>query len=150
MRVGVTTEPDEITRQRRSFWEQEHLGIVEDAQLTTKDDNVLRVFGETIVHKSGRYKVTLLWRENASDLADNKSTASHTRAHRVRRTATNSVQKTRTWISRSSCTDLKVALAKMKRGMAPGRDKITAKPLVNLADRAYDTLFAFISSIWLR
>ncbi|XP_049522549.1 uncharacterized protein LOC125945037 [Dermacentor silvarum] len=37
----------------------------------------------------------------------------------------------------------------MKRGTAPGRDKITVKLLANLPDPTYDTLFAFINSIWL-
>ncbi|XP_049524073.1 uncharacterized protein LOC125945818 [Dermacentor silvarum] len=45
--------------------------------------------------------------------------------------------------------DLKAALAKMKRGTAPGRDKITVKLLANLPDPTYDTLLAFINSIWL-
>ncbi|KAH7978163.1 hypothetical protein HPB49_004711 [Dermacentor silvarum] len=45
--------------------------------------------------------------------------------------------------------DLKAALAKMKRGTAPGRDKITVKLLAILPDPTYDTLLAFINSIWL-
>ncbi|XP_075550117.1 uncharacterized protein LOC142583513 [Dermacentor variabilis] len=77
MRVGVTTAPDEISRQLRSFWELEHLGIVNDAQLTAKEDSVLRAFEETITQKNGRYQVALPWKENASDLTDNKSIASH-------------------------------------------------------------------------
>ncbi|XP_070395473.1 uncharacterized protein [Dermacentor albipictus] len=51
MRVGVTTAPDEISRQ---FWDLEHLGIVDDAQLTAKDDSVLQAFEETITQKNGR------------------------------------------------------------------------------------------------
>lgn len=43
--------------------------------------------------------------------------------------------------------DLKAALAKMKRGTAPGRDMITVKLLANLPDPAYATLLAFINSI---
>ncbi|XP_072143108.1 uncharacterized protein [Dermacentor andersoni] len=77
MRVGVTTAPDEISRQLRSFWELEHLGIVNDTQLTAKEDSVLRAFEETITQKNGRYQVALPWKENASDLTDNKSIASH-------------------------------------------------------------------------
>ncbi|XP_070385218.1 uncharacterized protein [Dermacentor albipictus] len=77
MRVGVTTAPDEISRQLKSFWDLEHIGIVDDAQLTTKDDSVLRAFEETITQKNGRYQVALPWKENASDLTDNKSIASH-------------------------------------------------------------------------
>ncbi|KAM7299368.1 hypothetical protein ISCGN_019934, partial [Ixodes scapularis] len=45
--------------------------------------------------------------------------------------------------------DLKAALAKMKRGTAPGRDMITVKLLANLPDPAYATLLVFINSIWL-
>ncbi|XP_075536007.1 uncharacterized protein LOC142571494 [Dermacentor variabilis] len=77
MRVGVTTAPDEISRQLRSFWELEHLGIVNDTQLTAKEDSVLRAFEETITQKNGRYQVALPWKENASDLTDNTSIASH-------------------------------------------------------------------------
>nr|XP_054933975.1 uncharacterized protein LOC129388030 [Dermacentor andersoni] len=77
MRVGVTTAPDEISRQLRSFWQLEHLGIVNDTQLTAKEDSVLRAFEETITQKNGRYQVALPWKENASDLTDNKSIASH-------------------------------------------------------------------------
>ncbi|KAH7949381.1 hypothetical protein HPB49_008921 [Dermacentor silvarum] len=43
--------------------------------------------------------------------------------------------------------DLKAALAKIKRGTAPGRDKITVKLLANLPDPTYDSLLAFINSI---
>lgn len=45
--------------------------------------------------------------------------------------------------------DLKAALTKMKRGTAPGRDKITVKLLANLPDPAYEALLAYINSIWL-
>lgn len=37
----------------------------------------------------------------------------------------------------------------MKRGTAPGRDKITVKLLANLPDPAYEALLAYINSIWL-
>ncbi|XP_075543927.1 uncharacterized protein LOC142578425 [Dermacentor variabilis] len=77
MRVGVTTAPDEIPLRLMSFWELEHLGIVDDAQLTAKDDSVLRAYEETITQKNGRYQVAFLWKENASELTDNQSTASH-------------------------------------------------------------------------
>ncbi|KAH7945159.1 hypothetical protein HPB49_007261 [Dermacentor silvarum] len=43
--------------------------------------------------------------------------------------------------------DLKAALAKMKRGTAPGRDKITVQRLANLPDPTYDTLLVFINSM---
>ncbi|XP_037520857.1 uncharacterized protein LOC119397504 [Rhipicephalus sanguineus] len=77
MRVSVNTEPDDVSRQLRSFWELEHLRIVDDAPLTTENDDVLRAFEDTIVHKNGRYEVRLPWKENASQLTDNKGTASH-------------------------------------------------------------------------
>ncbi|KAG0432996.1 hypothetical protein HPB47_020323 [Ixodes persulcatus] len=44
--------------------------------------------------------------------------------------------------------DLRAALAKMKRGTAPGRDKITVKLLANLPDSAYQTLLDYINEIW--
>ncbi|KAH7982788.1 hypothetical protein HPB52_007156 [Rhipicephalus sanguineus] len=77
MRISVNTEPDDVSRQLRSFWELEHLGIVDDAPLTNENNDVLREFEDTIVHKNGRYEVRLPWKENASQLADNKRTASH-------------------------------------------------------------------------
>lgn len=44
--------------------------------------------------------------------------------------------------------DLKAALAKMKRGTAPGRDKVTVKLLANLPDREYEALLNYINAIW--
>ncbi|KAH6947225.1 hypothetical protein HPB50_017611 [Hyalomma asiaticum] len=55
----------EISRQLRSFWELEHLGIVDDTQLTAEGGNVLRAYEDTIVRKNGRYEVGLPWKENA-------------------------------------------------------------------------------------
>lgn len=40
--------------------------------------------------------------------------------------------------------DLKATLAKMKRGTAPGRDKVTVKLLANLPDREYEALLTYI------
>ncbi|KAH7948908.1 hypothetical protein HPB49_003397 [Dermacentor silvarum] len=95
MRVGVATEPDEISPQLRSFWELEHPGIVDDAQPTGKDDNVRRAFEENIAHKHGRYEVTPPRRENAADLTDINSTTEplmnledHSSLTRVRRVTT--------------------------------------------------------------
>lgn len=45
--------------------------------------------------------------------------------------------------------DLKAALTKMKRGTAPGKDKVIVKLLANLPDPAYDALLAYINKIWL-
>ncbi|KAH7979055.1 hypothetical protein HPB49_007940 [Dermacentor silvarum] len=70
----IGAEPGEISPQLRSFWELQHPGIVDNAQLTAKNDNVLRAFEENIVHKNGRYEVTLPSRENAADLTAKKST----------------------------------------------------------------------------
>lgn len=44
--------------------------------------------------------------------------------------------------------DLKAALAKMRRGTAPGRDRITVKLLANLPDPAYIHLLEYINAIW--
>ncbi|KAH7933363.1 hypothetical protein HPB49_011890 [Dermacentor silvarum] len=49
----------------------------------------------------------------------------------------------------SQLQDLKGALAKMKRGTAPGRDKITVKLLANLPDTTYNSLLAYFNSTWL-
>lgn len=48
----------------------------------------------------------------------------------------------------SQLFELRKALAKMKRGTAPGRDKITVKMLANLPDPAYESLLAYINSVW--
>lgn len=44
--------------------------------------------------------------------------------------------------------DLRAALSKMKRGTAPGRDKVTVKLLANLPDKAYAALLKYINNIW--
>lgn len=77
MHVGMTAEPYEISLKLRSFWELERPGIVNDARLTAKDDKVLQAFEESILHKNGRYEVTLPRRENASDLVDKNCMTSH-------------------------------------------------------------------------
>ncbi|KAH7978750.1 hypothetical protein HPB49_006650 [Dermacentor silvarum] len=43
--------------------------------------------------------------------------------------------------------DLRAALSKMKRGTAPGRDKVTVKLLANLPDKAYAALLKYINNI---
>lgn len=44
--------------------------------------------------------------------------------------------------------DLKAALAKMRRGTAPGLDRITVKLLANLPDTAYLHLLEYMNEIW--
>lgn len=44
--------------------------------------------------------------------------------------------------------DLRAGLAKMRRGTAPGQDKITVKLLANLPDPAYEALLEYINAIW--
>ncbi|KAH7937328.1 hypothetical protein HPB49_010867 [Dermacentor silvarum] len=43
--------------------------------------------------------------------------------------------------------DLRAALAKMRRGTAPGRDKLTVKVLANLPDTAHQSLLEYINVI---
>ncbi|KAM7301961.1 uncharacterized protein ISCGN_017478 [Ixodes scapularis] len=44
--------------------------------------------------------------------------------------------------------DLRAALAQMRRGTAPGRDRITVTLLTNLPDSAYLHLLEYINQIW--
>lgn len=44
--------------------------------------------------------------------------------------------------------DLRAGLAKMRRGTAPGQDKITLKLLANLPDLAYEVLLEYINAAW--
>ncbi|KAH6922326.1 hypothetical protein HPB50_013245 [Hyalomma asiaticum] len=56
MRVGaIVDRAGEVSHQLRSLWELEHLGIVDDAQLTAEDNNFLRAFEDTTVRKNGHY-----------------------------------------------------------------------------------------------
>ncbi|KAH7953566.1 hypothetical protein HPB49_010119 [Dermacentor silvarum] len=44
--------------------------------------------------------------------------------------------------------DLKAALSKMKRGTAPGRDRVTVRLLANLPDSAYLHLLDYFNQTW--
>ncbi|KAH7966204.1 hypothetical protein HPB49_014344 [Dermacentor silvarum] len=44
--------------------------------------------------------------------------------------------------------DLRAALAKMRRGTAPGRDELTVKVLANLPDTARQSLLEYMIVIW--
>lgn len=47
MCVSVNQEPDDFSRQLRSFWELKHLDIIDHAPLTTENVDVLREFEDT-------------------------------------------------------------------------------------------------------
>jgi hypothetical protein len=62
---GQPTESTQLTKQLRSFWELESLGICEEEK-TLYDE-----FASNVTFQDGRYKVSLPWKEFHEPLADN-------------------------------------------------------------------------------
>lgn len=56
------------------FWRLESIGIY-DAPVDSKDNKVLQHFNETLKYENGRYNVTWPWKEDGSDLPDNRALA---------------------------------------------------------------------------
>ncbi|XP_070389699.1 uncharacterized protein [Dermacentor albipictus] len=77
LRVAVIGEEDQgdTAAQLKSFWQLEHIGIVDKGEADVEDNQVLREFRENVSRNNCRYQVSLPWKENAGDLADNKATA---------------------------------------------------------------------------
>ncbi|XP_075529865.1 uncharacterized protein LOC142563199 [Dermacentor variabilis] len=77
LRVAVIGEEDQddTAAQLKSFWQLEHIGIVDEGEADVEDNQVLRKFRENVSSNNCRYQVSLPWKENAGDLADNKATA---------------------------------------------------------------------------
>ncbi|XP_072144712.1 uncharacterized protein [Dermacentor andersoni] len=77
LRVAVIGEEDQddTAAQLKSFWQLEHIGIVDEGEADVEDNQVLRELRENISRNNCRYQVSLPWKENAGDSADNKATA---------------------------------------------------------------------------
>ncbi|XP_072145135.1 uncharacterized protein [Dermacentor andersoni] len=77
LRVAVIGEEDQddTAVQLKSFWQLEHIGIVDEEEADVEDNQVVREFRENVSRSNCRYQVSLPWKENAADLADNKATA---------------------------------------------------------------------------
>ncbi|XP_065306118.2 uncharacterized protein [Dermacentor albipictus] len=75
LRVAVIGEEDQddTAAQLKSFWQLEHIGIVDEGEADVEDNQVLREFRENVSRNNCRYQVSLPWKENAGDLADNKA-----------------------------------------------------------------------------
>ncbi|XP_070380749.1 uncharacterized protein [Dermacentor albipictus] len=82
LRVAVIGEEDQddTAAQLKSFWQLEHIGIVDEGEADVEDNQVLREFRENVSRNNCRYQVSLPCKENAGDLGDNK----HAKQRRVR------------------------------------------------------------------
>ncbi|XP_072143022.1 uncharacterized protein [Dermacentor andersoni] len=77
LRVAVIgeEEQDDTAAQVKLFWQLEHIGIVDEGEADVEDNQVLQEFRENVSRNNCRYQVSLAWKENAADLADDKATA---------------------------------------------------------------------------
>ncbi|XP_065305992.1 uncharacterized protein [Dermacentor albipictus] len=77
LRVAVIGEEDQddTAAQLKSFWQLEHIGIVDEGEADMEDNQVLREFRENVSRNNCRYQVSLPWKENAGDLPENRATA---------------------------------------------------------------------------
>lgn len=73
--VSADLDDDNLSKQLKSFWELEHIGITDKPDNTHTEKQVLQDFKENVAYKDGRYCVALPWQENIHELADNKTTA---------------------------------------------------------------------------
>ncbi|XP_077528348.1 uncharacterized protein LOC144140007 [Haemaphysalis longicornis] len=73
--VSADLDDDNLSKQLKSFWELEHIGITDKSDNTHHEKQVLQDFKENVAYKDGRYCVALPWQENIQELADNKTTA---------------------------------------------------------------------------
>ena len=81
---GLVNNLEDLDNQLTKFWDLESLGI-KGIELKNEDDKALEMFNETVCFKNGRYEISLPWKRNWEELADNYELAKNRLSNLVKR-----------------------------------------------------------------
>ncbi|XP_070380720.1 uncharacterized protein [Dermacentor albipictus] len=76
LRAGVFADTTSLSKELKSFWELESIGIIDScAQTSEESEEVMSTFSASVEKMNKRYEVALLWKPLNMQLADNKAVA---------------------------------------------------------------------------
>ncbi|XP_070378088.1 uncharacterized protein [Dermacentor albipictus] len=76
LRAGVFADTSSLSKELKSFWELESIGIIDScAQTNEESEEVMSSFSASVEKMDKRYEVALPWKPLNMQLADNKAVA---------------------------------------------------------------------------